>query len=179
MRICCIHRLKAKCWKTHLWSRRLILRAQGDLVIFIASASTVRIASANYQFVDSRMPTSESQGFRPPNTTNAWPNGWWGYMQPMCDAFAFVSTTSPGSGWLYNNIRSCHTAFGWKGSGSYPSAAASCDSGDPHDVWYQIPLMAPSNPFQQNSPYTVTCTTTWAGYSPTYAWQSYPSQLQF
>ena len=141
--------------------------------------SVSSLGSANYQFVASRMPASETQGCRPVGTTNTWANGWWGYMQPMCDAFAFVSTTSPGSGWQFQNIGSGHTAFGWKGGGSFPSAAASSDVGDPHDVWYQEPLMNPTNPFLQNTLYQVASNTLFAGYSPAYQWQSYPSQLQF
>ena len=138
--------------------------------------SVTSLGSANYQFVASRMPTSETQGCRPVGTTNTWANGWWGYMQPMCDAFAFVSTTSPGSGWQFQNIGSGHTAFGWKGSGSFPSAAASSDAGDPHDVWYQEPLMNPLNPFLQNTTLSSGIQhDMFAGYKPAYQWQSYPS----
>ncbi len=143
--------------------------------------SVTPLGGANYQFVASRFPTSESNYCVQPGTYSPqpWPSGWSGYTYPLCDAFNFVNTTNLGAGWSYNYVGGGHTAFGFSGSAAYGTAVSSSDAYDPYTVWYQSPIMSPNNPFLENSTYTVPSNVPFAGSSPEYPWQSYPSQLQF
>ncbi len=143
--------------------------------------SVTPLSGTNYQFVASRFPTSESNYCVQPGTYNPqpWPSGWSGYTIPLCDAFNFVNTTNLASGWSYNFVGGGHTAFGFSGTSPFGTAVSSSDAADPYTVWYQSPIMSPSNPFLQNSTYTVPSNVPFAGYAPSYPWQSYPSGLQF
>ncbi len=141
--------------------------------------SVTPLTENNYQFVASRSPTSEGNYCVMPGITNKWPSGWSGYMIPLCDANNFVNTTKLSAGWSYNFVGGGHAAFGYGGSSPYGTVTQSSDSDDPYQVTYQKPIMSPRNPFLANEPHAIASSVPFAGYAPSYSWQSYPSQLQF
>lgn len=144
--------------------------------------SVTSLGNANYQFVASRFPTSDANGCVIPNggfTPPTWQNGWQGYMYPICDFTAFADTSNLSAGWVYNYIGGGHTAFGYGGTSGYDTVVQSSDAADPYTVNFQVPLMSAANPFAYSPSWKISSSVAFAGYTPTYPWQSYPSMMQF
>ncbi len=141
--------------------------------------SVTPLGGANYQFVASRSPTSQSNYCVLPGNIHAWPDQWSGYMLPPCGT-DIISTADPSAGWDYEFVGIGHASFGFGGSSAYATITSASDSADPYTVWHGISVMSPANPFAENPlTYTTPSMVPFDGYSPSYNWQSYPSQTQF
>jgi hypothetical protein len=144
--------------------------------------SVTSLGSANYQFVASWVPTSEINTYATSGTaTNAWPSGWNGYMVSIDDTF-FLNTTNLSAGWYPQFVGGGHSAYGAFAGQVYPTVVqASCGSAYQYGVWYHVPLMSLTNPFQPTTSIYYTPSYLAFSQSPitSYNCQSYPSQQQF